>query len=93
MAFDINEHRVQSLTEHKDDREDVEAIEFEGADILFTNDPSLLKEANFYIVAVPTPIDANKLPDLKPLLNATHTIGKVLKKGDYVVFESTVYPG
>jgi len=93
VAFDINEHRVQSLTEHKDDREDVEAIEFEGADILFTNDPSLLKEANFYIVAVPTPIDANKLPDLKPLLNATHTIGKVLKKGDYVVFESTVYPG
>jgi UDP-N-acetyl-D-galactosamine dehydrogenase len=93
VAFDINEHRVQSLTKHKDDREDVEAIEFEGADILFTNDPSLLKESNFYIVAVPTPIDANKLPDLKPLLNATHTIGKVLKKGDYVVFESTVYPG
>jgi UDP-N-acetyl-D-galactosamine dehydrogenase len=93
VAFDINAHRVNALQKQNDEREDVEASEFEGTNIVFTNNPSFLKEANFYIVAVPTPIDANKLPDLKPLLSATHTVGKVLKKGDYVVFESTVYPG
>jgi UDP-N-acetyl-D-galactosamine dehydrogenase len=52
-----------------------------------------LKKANFFIIAVPTPIDEHNLPDLKPLLAASHTVGKVLKKGDYVVYESTVYPG
>jgi UDP-N-acetyl-D-galactosamine dehydrogenase len=93
VAFDINAHRVESLLKHKDEREDVDALEFDGADIVFTNDTSLLKDVNFYIVAVPTPIDANKLPDLKPLLYATLIVGKVLKKGDYVVFESTVFPG
>ena len=52
-----------------------------------------LKEAHFFIVAVPTPINKHNLPDLKPLINASETIGKVLKKGDYVVYESTTYPG
>ncbi len=62
-------------------------------DILFTADLEDLKEASFYIVAVPTPIDEHKNPDLTPLLSATETVGKVLSKGDYVVYESTVYPG
>ncbi len=60
---------------------------------VFTNDLEILKQASFHIVAVPTPIDKHNLPDLNPLLSATRTVGKVLKKGDYVVYESTVYPG
>src|SRR5690606_32125614 len=58
-----------------------------------TADPEDLREANFYIVAVPTPIDRGNNPDLTPILGASATVGKVIKKGDYVVFESTVYPG
>src|SRR5207247_7953974 len=60
---------------------------------LFTHKLEDLKKANFFIVAVPTPIDEHNLPDLKPLIASSTTVGKVLKKGDYVVFESTVYPG
>jgi UDP-N-acetyl-D-galactosamine dehydrogenase len=93
IGFDIHSQRVHALKAGKDDREDVEPSEFENCQIEFTNDPFRLKEANFYIVAVPTPIDEHTIPDLKPLLSATRTVGRVLKKGDYVVFESTVYPG
>jgi UDP-N-acetyl-D-galactosamine dehydrogenase len=60
---------------------------------MFTADIEDLKQANFFIVAVPTPVDKHNVPDLKPVLAASTTIGKALKKGDYVVFESTVYPG
>jgi UDP-N-acetyl-D-galactosamine dehydrogenase len=67
--------------------------DFKNADIQFTHKLEDLKTANFFIVAVPTPIDEHNLPDLKPLLGASTTVGKVLKKGDYVVYESTVYPG
>src|ERR1700741_3728451 len=66
---------------------------FAGADIQFTHKLEDLKKANFFIVAVPTPIDEHNLPDLKPLIASSTTVGKVLKKGDYVVYESTVYPG
>ena len=66
---------------------------FDGCDIEFTNSLDVLAKAKFYIVAVPTPIDKFNRPDLTPLIKASESVGKVLKKGDYVVFESTVYPG
>ena len=66
---------------------------FEGSDIVFTSSIDTLREASFFIIAVPTPIDRFNQPDLNPLLSATRTVGMALKKGDYVVFESTVYPG
>ena len=76
-----------------DPSNELDASEFEGCDITFTANIDDLKDVTFFVVAVPTPIDDSNLPNLKPLLSATGTVGKVLKKGDYVVFESTVYPG
>ncbi|AKQ46931.1 UDP-N-acetyl-D-galactosamine dehydrogenase [Rufibacter radiotolerans] len=93
IGFDINEKRVDLMKNNVDPSGELEASAFEGCDITFTHDLEVLREARFFIVAVPTPIDAYALPDLKPLLGASATVGKVLKKGDYVVFESTVYPG
>ncbi len=66
---------------------------FKNTDILFTSDPDDLKEASFHIIAVPTPTNIYNLPDLTPVLKASETVGRILKKGDYVVYESTVYPG
>jgi len=93
IGFDINAKRVDLMKNNIDPSNELEASDFEGCDIKFTANLDDLKEASFYIVAVPTPIDDSKLPDLKPLLGASGTVGKVLSKGDYVVFESTVYPG
>ena len=72
---------------------ELDAAAFEGADISFTNSLEELRQAKFFIVAVPTPVDEHNVPDLTPVKKASETIGKVIKKGDYVVFESTVYPG
>lgn len=93
VGFDINPQRVEMMKNNIDPSEELEAKDFEGADIEFTANLDDLKDCQFYIVAVPTPIDDARLPDLKPLLGASSTVGKVLSKGDYVVFESTVYPG
>lgn len=93
IGFDINEDRVKLMKKGIDPSNELPASEFKNSDILFTSKLEDLKKANFYIVAVPTPIDEHNLPDLKPLIAASTTVGKVLKKGDYVVFESTVYPG
>ena len=93
IGFDINKERVAMMRDHVDPSKELVASDFEGCDIQFTADLDDLKEATFFIVAVPTPIDDANVPDLKPLLGASSTVGKVLKKGDYVVFESTVYPG
>ena len=93
IGFDINEKRVGLMRKNIDPSDELEAEAFEGCDIQFTADPEDLKDANFFIVAVPTPIDQSKLPDLRPVISASRTVGKALKKGDYVVFESTVYPG
>ncbi|HWB64105.1 MAG TPA: nucleotide sugar dehydrogenase [Chitinophagales bacterium] len=93
VGFDINQKRVDLMKQHIDPSNELEAKDFEGTDILFTANLEDLKQANFFIVAVPTPVDKHNVPDLKPVLSASDTIGKVLKKGDYVVFESTVYPG
>ncbi len=93
IGFDIREDRLEKMRNKIDPSREVEPSEFEGADILFTSQLEDLKEAVFFIVAVPTPVDEHKVPDLKPILSASKTVGKVLKKGDYVVYESTVYPG
>lgn len=93
IGFDINAQRVEMMKRRVDPSGELETQAFENTDILFTSNLDDLRKANFYIVAVPTPIDVHTLPDLKPLLSASRTVGKVLKKGDYVVFESTVYPG
>lgn len=93
VGFDINQARVDLMRKNIDPSNELEAKDFEGCDIHFSADLNDLKDVNFFIVAVPTPIDQHNLPDLKPLLSASRTVGKVLKKGDYVVFESTVYPG
>lgn len=93
IGFDINEDHLNVMRGGKDPCRELDDSVFENADILFTSSLDDLAKATFYIVAVPTPIDKNNKPDLKPLLGATHSVGKVLKKGDYVVYESTVYPG
>lgn len=93
IGFDINAKRVEMMRNNIDPSNELEASDFEGADIHFTADLDELREANFFVVAVPTPIDESNLPNLRPLISASTTVGKVLKKGDYVVFESTVYPG
>jgi UDP-N-acetyl-D-galactosamine dehydrogenase len=93
IGFDIHAGRVEMMRNHVDPSGELEAEAFEGCDITFTHELDVLREASFLIVAVPTPIDNYALPDLKPLISASTTVGKVLKPGDYVVFESTVYPG
>jgi UDP-N-acetyl-D-glucosamine/UDP-N-acetyl-D-galactosamine dehydrogenase len=93
IGFDINEKRVQLMRQNIDPSNELDKEDFEGCDIEFTSDLEKLKEASFYIVAVPTPVDPHNVPDLVPVQRASETIGKVLKQGDYVVFESTVYPG
>lgn len=93
IGFDINQKRVDMMRDGIDPSKELDASAFDGCDIHFTANIEDLKEASFYIVAVPTPVDEHRVPDLKPVVGASTTIGKVLKKGDYVVFESTVYPG
>jgi UDP-N-acetyl-D-galactosamine dehydrogenase len=93
IGFDINAARIAQMQNHQDPSRELSASAFEGCQIEFTDQIATLSQASFFIVAVPTPIDAMNLPDLKPLLSATRTVGQALKKGDYVVFESTVYPG
>jgi UDP-N-acetyl-D-galactosamine dehydrogenase len=93
IGFDINDKRVQMMKNNIDPCKELPSEAFENTDIVFTSHPEDLRAANFYIVAVPTPIDEYNQPDLRPLISASITVGKVLKKGDYVVYESTVYPG
>lgn len=93
IGFDIKEDRLAMMRNKIDPSEELESEAFENCDIIFTSKLEDLKKASFFIVAVPTPIDEHKKPDLGPLLSATRSVGKVLKKGDYVVYESTVYPG
>lgn len=81
------------MKRHEDPSKELSAEAFEGTDILFTTNPDDLKEAHFHIIGVPTDIDEHKVPDLNPLLKASASVGRALKKGDYVVYESTVYPG
>lgn len=93
VGFDINQKRVDMMRNHIDPSEELESSAFENTDIHFTADVNDLKDVQFFIVAVPTPIDEYNLPDLRPVLSASKAVGSVLKPGDYVVYESTVYPG
>jgi UDP-N-acetyl-D-galactosamine dehydrogenase len=93
IGFDINAERIELMKKGRDPSKELEKEAFENCDIEFTNSLDKLREANFFIVAVPTPVDKHNVPDLVPVQKASNTMGKVVKKGDYIVFESTVYPG
>ncbi|PVY62028.1 Vi polysaccharide biosynthesis UDP-N-acetylglucosamine C-6 dehydrogenase TviB [Pusillimonas noertemannii] len=94
LGFDINAQRIAELKEGRDHTLEVDAEELAQASQLeFTHEAEMLARANVYIVTVPTPIDEYKQPDLTPLVRASETLGKVLKRGDIVIYESTVYPG
>ncbi len=94
IGFDINQSRINALREGRDDTLEASEEELrEASQLSFTTNPADLADAQIYIVTVPTPIDAHKRPDLTPLIKASETLGKVLKRGDIVIYESTVYPG
>ncbi|MCY4469440.1 MAG: nucleotide sugar dehydrogenase [Thiotrichales bacterium] len=93
VGFDIDAGRIEELRRGVDRTREVEPAELAEADVRFTSDPAELRQANFHIVAVPTPIDHTKKPDLRALLGAARTVGLHLERGAIVVFESTVYPG
>ena len=94
VGFDINARRVAELQSGQDHTLEVEPEELAAAlDLRYTTDIEALRACNVFIVTVPTPIDEHKRPDLTPLVKASETIGKVLKRGDVVIYESTVYPG
>jgi UDP-N-acetyl-D-glucosamine/UDP-N-acetyl-D-galactosamine dehydrogenase len=93
VGFDMNTERIKMLNNHIDPSKELDKEAFKDCDITFTNDLEVLKQASFFIAAVPTPVDDHKVPDISLLLKACKTLGSVVKKGDYVVFESTVYPG
>ena len=93
IGFDINNARIAELQSGVDKTKEVTPENLKKANIVFTSDPEDIKQADFHIIAVPTPIADAKTPDMKPLIGASHTVGKQLKAGDVVVYESTVYPG
>jgi UDP-N-acetyl-D-galactosamine dehydrogenase len=96
IGFDLNYNRIKELSNGHDSTLEVsEELLKEALDngIVFTADIERIKDSNFYVVAVPTPVDVNNRPDLSPLISASETVGKVIAKGDIVVYESTVYPG
>lgn len=94
VGFDINEKRVQELCGNNDRTMELSAAQMADAGrITYTSDTDILRTCNFYIVSVPTPVDAYKVPDLSPVIGASRTVSSVLKNGDVVVYESTVYPG
>jgi len=94
IGFDVNEERINALREGHDHTREVSADELAMATHLaLSSDPDVLRAASIFIVTVPTPIDAHKKPDLGPLRSASEMVGRVLKKGDIVIYESTVYPG
>lgn len=93
VGFDINESRLNELKNGLDQTNEVESGYLKKSEVIYTNEISKLSECDFIIVAVPTPVDDSKKPDLTPLLKASETVGKALKKGTIVVYESTVYPG
>ncbi|MEA1896353.1 MAG: nucleotide sugar dehydrogenase [Bacteroidota bacterium] len=93
IGYDIREDRIELMRKGIDPSNELGPEAFENTNIQFSSSPEIIAQAGFHIIAVPTPIDDYNLPDLKPLLSATAVVGKNMKKGDYVVYESTVYPG
>ena len=94
LGFDIDPRRVRELRDGHDRTREVEPEELAAADRLgYTDDLQALRDCNVFVVTVPTPIDAHRRPDMRPLISASRTVGQVLKPGDVVIYESTVYPG
>ena len=96
VGFDMNETRVEDLRKGHDATLEIDDDLLQSSlknGLICTSNPNEIKDCNFYIIAVPTPVDANNSPDLKPLYNASTTVAKVIDKGDIIVYESTVYPG
>jgi UDP-N-acetyl-D-galactosamine dehydrogenase len=93
VGFDIRPDRIELMKKGIDPSNELTSEAFKNTSIHLTSDPKDLKEASFHIIAVPTPTNIYNLPDLTPVLRASETVGRILKKGDYVVYESTVYPG
>jgi len=93
IGFDINVEKVKELRAGVDRTGEVSAEVLKASTLEMTWDPQVLAQATFFVVAVPTPVDVNNRPDLTPVVKASETVGRVLKKGDVVVYESTVYPG
>lgn len=93
IGFDINPSRIRALREGVDVTGEVSGEELRQSTIRFTSDSEDLRSATFFVVAVPTPVDANRRPDLEPLRRASETVGRALSRGAVVVYESTVYPG
>ncbi len=93
VGFDIDEGRIAELRKGTDRTREVDASEFTDTKVVFTADPAEAASATVFIVTVPTPIDGNRQPDLRPVRAASRTVGAILKKGDLVIYESTVYPG
>jgi UDP-N-acetyl-D-galactosamine dehydrogenase len=93
IGFDINKNRIALMKKGIDPSNELDTKAFENCNITFTSDATELQNANFHIIGVPTDIDSNKTPNLNPLLEASKSVGMYLKKGDIVVYESTVYPG
>ena len=93
IAFDLKKDRIESLKSGTDSNGDLEDSEFNGLDIKFTSNEADLKGCNFFVVAVPTPIDCDKRPDLRALVSASETVGRVIQANSIIVYESTVYPG
>jgi UDP-N-acetyl-D-galactosamine dehydrogenase len=93
IGFDINQERVSLMQKGIDPTRELEPSAFQHADVRFSADPADLQKAHFFIIAVPTDINEHKVPNLIPLQKASESVGRALKPGDYVVYESTVYPG
>ena len=93
IGYDISEERVEMMRRGEDPSFELEPEDFADKDIRFTSQEEDLREAQFFIVAVPTPVDEHRVPDLRALFRASTSVGKALQAGDYVVYESTVYPG
>lgn len=93
IGFDINEKKIGLIQQGIDPSGELGAEAFEACDVIFSASPEALEHAGCFIVAVPTPVDPHNVPDLTPVLKASEIIGKMIKKGDYVIYESTVYPG
>jgi UDP-N-acetyl-D-galactosamine dehydrogenase len=94
VGFDINQQRIDQLTNNQDMTQEVSSEQLKNAQrLIFSADAAAIKTANHYIVTVPTPVDSNNTPDLSPLVSASELVGSVLSQGDTVIYESTVYPG
>ena len=92
VGFDVSRSRIDALRAGHDSTLEVSNIELSSSQLTFTCDIADLKDCNVFIVTVPTPIDVHQQPDLRPLISASESLGVVLKRGDVVIYESTVFP-